>query len=1216
MVVGLRAEWENPDVDVQKGRQTAVSPASSPGPSSGSAEATGLSSGIHLEPNTEQAVPPHSNKIFDLGQRNSNPSRLGANPFFWNHSEETLNQGSGLSGLGSKMLLLTTSNTCPEPESTPQLGADSRSISKLDLPVALDCCRIPVADSNKTISQVSPNISGSASKGAFGVTWNTSSQGAIDWTFGGPDKSNLNSTSPEVSCLSLLPVSSDSTSLHSSILAPKPSLSQPSCMTFLLGSNETLSSSLVFSDTSILSLRSQQDSLEDNSTKAGPPGENPGPWSQTPIIELGQLALAFSASIAKDKVLQSIPEGALKEMTSCLVTIEDNNTMSGVETIFTFQKNKNMMDVESYKKTLMKMVMRKIQEEPLDSLSSSIRQQAMETLTRLSYIQPALGSHERSEVVKMCVKSVFSLPPVKAMQEKDEAKADYIQSLYSQTLDALQTLLKALFIEDPTPKGLKNILEPLGPWMSSGKVHERRRAVHSTVSLLNHMLLTLPFFFPCVGLLLGRLILRVVDPDKEIAQEALDGITALYTIMVLQKRNRDKEEVNKKELYESNRCFLGPYNPISPCQNILRVISEIGDFLGPQQVKDLLLATLEGLKGGIETQGKDLGEMMQLASEVTLSSVLEWYHHRVLEVIPEIMHGIYMQLSYIQEPRARSVALLPISLLASSFMTEVVVALLMCPLPLDSNGGEMWRQLILRKPSCDVRELLDLLLNSLKEKPVTKKGRASIVPLAAASGLCELLSVNSFMGRVRRIYPQLLLALLIQVHYHIGLSLPSRLVAHKDSRKEKDPQAPVFVPVHWVVKVVKTLLLKMGCSYEATFLEDQGGWELMGQAENHHRGVSLLARAMVYYSCQELCRILYLLIPLLERGDEKHKITATAFFVELLQMEQVRRIPDEYSLGRMVEGLSHRDPVMKLLSIRGLVILARRTEKTAKVQALLPSMVKDLKNLDGELVAEAIHNLKCIFKGQNRKLVDTSVYVEMLQALLPHFTDSREAVRCSCINLYGKVVQQLRFPPTLATEEQLISTLVPLMLVMQEGNAKVGQKCVKTLFRCSCFMTWELPKGAYSRKPWGSQKQAVTKVCNYLVKNHRDSAFTFLSQSLEFAKNPRASLRKSSAVFLGSLVPCMNNIMTEDCLKEVKTALENLRHDPEASVCICAAQAQEHILTSVCYNSWLLPQGDTWVSETASTHCWSSSSENLPTSHQRRSWIWQVLGSWKMALKQ
>lgn len=41
----------------------------------------------------------------------------------------------------------------------------------------------------------------------------------------------------------------------------------------------------------------------------------------------------------------------------------------------------------------------------------------------------------------------------------------------------------------------------------------------------------------------------------------------------------------------------------------------------------------------------------------------------------------------------------------------------------------MGRQLILRKPSCDIQDLLDLLLDSLKEKPVTKKGRASTVPL-------------------------------------------------------------------------------------------------------------------------------------------------------------------------------------------------------------------------------------------------------------------------------------------------------------------------------------------------------------------------------------------------------------------------------------------------------------------------------------------------------
>uniref|UniRef100_A0A8C0XVH5 Maestro heat-like repeat-containing protein family member 7 n=1 Tax=Castor canadensis TaxID=51338 RepID=A0A8C0XVH5_CASCN len=871
-----------------------------------------------------------------------------------------------------------------------------------------------------------------------------------------------------------------------------------------------------------------------------------------------------------------------------------------VENAISLQKNQDLLEVEEEKKTIMKKMMRQIQEEPLNSLSSNVRRQAMETLTQLSHTQPTLGVRERAELVNTCVQSVFSLPSVQAMQEKDETKAEAIQMLYHQTLDALQTLLNALFIEDPTPAGLKSILEPLGPWMNSGKAHERARAVNSNVSVLNHTLLTLPFFmssgFPALGLLLGRLLLCIGDPDEEIGREALDGITILYTILELQKRARDKEETNKKELYESNKRFLGPYNPVSPCQNILRVIAEFGDFLGPQQVKDLLLAALEGLKGGSEAQGKDSGEMMQLASEVTLSSVLEWYRHRVLEVIPEIMQGIYMQLSHIQEPRAREVALLPVSLLASSFMTEVVVALLMCPLPLDSNGAEMWRQLILRKPSCDVRDLLDLLLTSLKEKPVTKKGRASIVPLAAASGLCELLSVNSCVGRVRRIYPQLLLALLIQVHYHIGLNLPGRVAPRKDTKN--DTQPPVFVPVLWVVKVVKTLLLKMGCSYESTFLEDQGGWELMGQAENHHRGVSMLARAMVHYSCQELCRILYLLIPLLERGDEKHKITATAFFVELLQMEQARRIPEEYSLGRMAEGLSHCNPIMKVLSIRGLVILAQRSEKMAKVQALLPCMVKGLKSVDGMLMVEAVHNLKTIFKGQDRKLTDSSVYVEMLRVLLPHFSDSREDVRFSCINLYGKVVQKLRAPRTQAMEEQLVGTLVPLLLIMQEGNTKVGQKCVKTLFRCSCFMAWELPKRAYSRKPWDNQQQTVAKICKYLVNTHRDSAFTFLSQSLEYAKNSRASLRKSSVMFIGSLVPCMDSIMTEDRLNEVKAAVEDLRGDPEASVCICAAQAQDHILASCWRSSWPLPHGDSWVCD------------------PRRSWIMQALGAWKMSLKQ
>ena len=44
-----------------------------------------------------------------------------------------------------------------------------------------------------------------------------------------------------------------------------------------------------------------------------------------------------------------------------------------------------------------------------------------------SHSQPVLGLQERSELVNTCVKSVFSLPTVQAMQEKDQAKADALQ---------------------------------------------------------------------------------------------------------------------------------------------------------------------------------------------------------------------------------------------------------------------------------------------------------------------------------------------------------------------------------------------------------------------------------------------------------------------------------------------------------------------------------------------------------------------------------------------------------------------------------------------------------------------------------------------------------------------------------------------------------------------------------------------------------------------
>ncbi|XP_038608746.1 maestro heat-like repeat-containing protein family member 7 [Tachyglossus aculeatus] len=883
------------------------------------------------------------------------------------------------------------------------------------------------------------------------------------------------------------------------------------------------------------------------------------------------------------------------------------------------QETPKSPDPKDEKQLIVQKMKKLIEAEVQNSALSPVFQESMQILTSLSQTKPALSSREKRELVGACVKGVFTRcdgPSWPGLAPPDPRDA---QTLPSQTLGTLAAMLEAFFLEEPSPAELQNILEVLGPWITASCLCARAQAVACSVFLLNKALQHPRFLthseFPGIGLLLGRLLPRVSDPDKEIGSKALDGICVLYTILELQKMPGLTVNCSRTELCERNRMFLGPYNPASPCQNILKVVAEFGDFLGPQQVKDLLLASLEGLQDRDEDgredgdQRSELLETMHLATEVTLSSMLEWYLHRVEEVIPDMIQGIHLRLSTVHEPRARQVVLLPISMLASSFLTEVVIALLMCPLPLDSHGAEMWRQLVAHKPSCDIRELLELLLTSLKEKPLTGPGQESIVPLAAASGLCEVLGVHSCLGHVRRLYPQLLLALLVQIHYHIDLSLPGHVVSQHQGQVQS--LQAFFTPVGWVVKVVKSLLLRMGCRYEATLLEKQGGWDHLALSTDHHRGVGLLARAMVQYSCQELLRFLYLLVPLLERGDHRHKVTAMAFFVELLRLQQARRIPDVYALHRLEGALEHADPVMHVLSLRGLALLTHRPRKRAKVQELLPAMVKGLEHVDGSLVVEAINNLHVILKTLGWRGKSGPIYLDTVLILKPLFRDARENVRSDAIALLGKVVKLLGKLSKTVLKEPLQGCLVPLLLHLQEGSPGLVKNCKKTMSQCSRLMGWELPRKVNSTKPWHDHQQIVADICQFLVRTFPSSTLDFLSQSQEYTRSPLDCLRRAAVIFIGFLVPCMDTLIPGKVLAEVKAELEALRHDPEASVCIFAAQAQERIVSSSWRASWPHPHGDTQPLEPAMSHRWNPSYESLAVSHRPHTYHFTALRAWR-----
>lgn len=294
--------------------QGTLSPASNLILSPHSMEAQGMSSGSHTGPNSEEAVNSLSSNLFDLGQSNSNPSRPETNPFIRPYSKDSLVLGHSISRPGSKTLLTPASTPSLDPDSNQLLGMGSGNISKLDLNAASGSPESLMPDTNETITLVSHNISGSVSKRAFGAAWNTSSKGTISVASNGNPKSDLNMTVTQASCLTLVPVSNDVVSLHSSTHGPTSTISPPSCMTLILGSKETLSlgSSLIFSDTSTLTLSSQQGCSEDSSVHTMPLEGTLGSWSEMASVEVCQFTLGLPTGDSTNKdstAFQSIPQG-------------------------------------------------------------------------------------------------------------------------------------------------------------------------------------------------------------------------------------------------------------------------------------------------------------------------------------------------------------------------------------------------------------------------------------------------------------------------------------------------------------------------------------------------------------------------------------------------------------------------------------------------------------------------------------------------------------------------------------------------------------------------------------------------------------------------------------------------------------------------------------------------------------------------------------------
>ncbi|EPY78309.1 hypothetical protein CB1_001108057 [Camelus ferus] len=376
-----------------------------------------------------------------------------------------------------------------------------------------------------------------------------------------------------------------------------------------------------------------------------------------------------------------------------------------------------------------------VEEEPLHSLFSPVRQEVFVTVADFSYqdVHLLLGSDDRADLFSLITRSIITLPSVTTLTQMQEVM----------------------------PFGSYNS-EYMEPWLQSLKDHERERAAASMAQVL--------------------------------------------------------------------KCLS---------RNLSLKVFEV--FLNSNELCQFVMTTLDGLKNLKHpcTQ-QSAGELL-----ITLVKSAE----SRFEKVPEIMGVICAQLSVISQPRVRRQIVNTVSLFISRpKYTDTVISHLLChPVPYDRHLAELWRTLEVELPS--TTWILWRLLRKLQKcHNVPTQEKMAYVAVAATDALYEVFVGNRLREATFRLFPQLLMTLLIQIHHSIGLTMsdvaiPSGLYTDQEMSSEVTPLCALLERNHFLAH-----------------------------------------------------KVMYLLVPLLNRGNDKHKLTSAGFFVEVR--------PDVHRLSMTLFGAS------------------------------------------------------------------------------------------------------------------------------------------------------------------------------------------------------------------------------------------------------------------------------------------------------------------------
>ncbi|XP_031792728.1 maestro heat-like repeat-containing protein family member 9 isoform X1 [Sarcophilus harrisii] len=758
-----------------------------------------------------------------------------------------------------------------------------------------------------------------------------------------------------------------------------------------------------------------------------------------------------------------------------------------------------------------------------------LSQQTIILAINSSYVDPLEQFDTQVKKIEECFRNVFSMPDIETLKRRqsNSDETDDIEQLYQTILTTFEDTLLILISKDLYKLQL---LREMIIWMNKETRYLQERVMNIISRVLKYSSRKIKgctsIDAPCMGQLAAELAILCSYQEIPIVIQASLAIYYLLSIVKYQNEELCGLLMMESGNYPSSVLFENDFTPSTFQRNNAVIAKYVGEYLPPHLLNDFVFGLLKKLCHPPPKTANQAATLLKL--------VLEDYGSKVTRAA-KIVDYIHKKLN-IESPHILKRALLRIvALLTRSFPQKVVFQLLDYMFPVDKSVLQMWQAVSSETDPSPI--VLKTILIVLKGKPGEVEGSPSqkrfslddtnMMPVTAAQALCTLLPVPEYKKAAAQFFPELLIALILQLHYNSEMKL-----------KKVEDQC-------FAQKALRLLLKSSGLQQVDCALQKKDCWHQFSNLIFHHYGVYIIAKTLSEYKFPQFPETLHYLYKLSLEGPRRTEdsVTTVIFLIELLNNFFKDPFPEEF-LALFRTWVNDPNPTVSKLSLQKIATMSSVINKVSNVRDLIVCVLNSFPSKDKTVTIQAMNTLRRLLSEMD-KVTYSTLCVQIAFSYFPLMDHAMPSIRAMAIRHFGELLKEMN-QYTWMLKPIVLKALVPLILFLEDAEINVVKACKYTLNICAPYFKWSsLP---VLQDEYYNFEVVVLSICNSLFNNYGNYITEIICSALVYLKNSRAYLRKGAVILVGYLAKLGTHLLFQDEIDIMLKAMEKVLSDEDPSV--------------------------------------------------------------------